>query len=136
MKLKREDIKKTVRSIKLSPLTTMNSLRGVIFIPFEVEEVVEEKGNGVILMETKKEGSKTFVKPGLIIRSGGDVRVAYVSTEYAAPFNFKSFVGYVGKQESPRRTINNLSGLDFLIVREDYVLVEFSLKEYEEEEKD
>jgi hypothetical protein len=141
MKLKREDIKKTVRSIKASPFREIVNGRGTVFVPFEVEENIEEKGNGIVLMETKKEGSRTFVKPGLLIRRGKDgeevsVTVAYVSTEYAAPFNFKMFIKYVGKQDSPRRAINNLSSLDYLLVREDYILTEFKLNLKDSKDED
>lgn len=133
MKVKREEVSRLSSALTSSSLMTMVSTKGLIFFPIESVEAAEETETGVILLEARKDGSASLVKPGIVLSIGEKeevptVMLAYASVEYAAPFSVKEYheitkdEGFLQKEE-----LDFLSGLDCLLIRKESVLAAFEL---------
>lgn len=99
-----------------------------LFFPFEIGDKVEEKESGVILLETKTEGSKNFVKPGFLVTAlSGEPVVAYVTTEYAVKLDIETHLSLFpnSKQGLNKKKLEALTGLDCFLVKRQQILASF-----------
>lgn len=105
--------------------------KGALFFPIEEEgEVKEETEEGVVLLHdmSRNKGSKSFIKPGLLLTDKGIVKLAYVSTEYSYDFNLKNFALYMGKLDKfplKKKEIDKISSYECLLVKKEQVIITF-----------
>jgi hypothetical protein len=133
MKVKREEIDRLMGSLRESGLMTMLDSRAVLFFPIESETKAEETESGVLLLETRKDGASSLVRPGVTVSKGDSkkeevpsIGISYASVEYAAPFSVREYHdiakdnGWLSDED-----LEFLFGLDCLIIRKENVLLGF-----------
>jgi hypothetical protein len=105
--------------------------KGALFFPIEEEgEIKEETEEGVVLLHdmNRNKGSKSLIKPGLLLTDKGIVKLAYVSTEYAYDFNLRNFSLFMGKLDKfplKKKEIDKLSAYECLLVKKEQVVITF-----------
>jgi hypothetical protein len=132
-RISKERVNKIAEALGESGLMTMVSTKGVLFFPIDTPEKVSESDTGVILLETKKEGSAALVKPGLIVSMGDrdkipSVLFGYATTEYAAHFEVADYHSITGdKGFLSEEQISELNDLECFMLKKESVMVAFEL---------
>jgi hypothetical protein len=132
-KISKDGLKKAYALINESGLMTMAPTKGVLFFPAEAPERVHERETGVILVETRKEGSAALVKPGLIVtiaekQNVPSILFGYASVEYGVPFLIAEYqemtgdAGFLSADESAE-----LADLECIALDRSAVLVAFEM---------
>jgi hypothetical protein len=128
---------KTIREyhdlILKSELTNMNILKATLFFPVLQGEEIDKTDEGVILLEAKKTGAIKYIRPGFILAeytdNAGDIikklDFAYVTTEYATPFNIKDHYKFLSRTSLKRKELEKLVDLECYLVRNETILGTF-----------
>jgi hypothetical protein len=129
MKIKNEAsaLKEAFSIIKDANLGEITGGSSVLFFPFEIDQKVEERETGVILVEMKTEGSKNLVKPGFLIGPSFEPEIAYVTTEYSIPIDIETHLGLFPnqKQSLNKKRLEVLKTYECSLIRSQQVLATF-----------
>lgn len=132
-RLKKERVAKFIGILRESSLMTMVNTKGVLFFPVDAPEKVSQSETGVILIETRKEGSAALVKPGLILSIGEKediptVFFGYATTEYAVQFDVSEYheitgdIGFLSEEE-----LAEINDTECLMVKKDSIMSAFEM---------
>jgi len=113
-----------IRDANLGEITGGSS---VLFFPFEIEQKVQEKESGIILVEMKVEGSKNLVKPGFLVGPNLEPEIAYVTTEYSIGIDIETHLGLFPnqKQSLNKKKLEVLKTYECSLIRSQQVLATF-----------
>jgi hypothetical protein len=128
MKIKNESsaLKEAFSFISNTNFGEITGGNSVLFFPFEIQDKIEERETGVILVEMKTEGSKNFVKPGFLVSEAG-INIAYVSTEYSIKLDLETHFELFPnqKQSLNKKKLDIVKQYDCFLVRDVQVLAMF-----------
>jgi hypothetical protein len=130
MKIKNESgmLKEAFELIKNANLGEFASKGAFLFFPFEIADKIEERETGVILVETKTEGSKNFVKSGFVVSMDSDLPlIGYAAIEYAIKLDIETHIGLFPnqKQSLNKKKLDILKEYDCYLVRDQQLLTTF-----------
>jgi hypothetical protein len=135
MKIKKEDLQKFKDILKDFKLPeNYKDQKAKLFFPIEASETVEDRDTGLILLEVKKEGFAKLVQPGLTLIPGKSERhfpaqavVAYATTEYKVPFNFKEHIKLMNLKSISEDNVDFINDHECYLLANQQILIEFDL---------
>jgi len=91
-KLESGEITKLRKMLERAEMSSNSGDSAAVFFPIKVEEKAEETQEGVLLLETKKSGSSSLIKPGVLVFGSHNsaTTMGYASMEYSIPFDLSS----------------------------------------------
>jgi hypothetical protein len=131
--IEEKTIKEYHNLILKSELTNMNMIKATLFFPVLQGEEIDETDEGIILLEAKKTGAIKYVRPGFILadyldEAGNTVKkldLAYVTTEYATPFNIKDHYKFLSGTNLKKKELEKLEDLECYLIRNETILGTF-----------
>lgn len=129
-KIKIEELDKILKLLVKFNISECISGKSKLFFPVDTEKTVEVDTFQFSLKDTNT-GAASYVKPGIMVCDKNEpnnykVKLAYATLEYSPKFNFVELLDILGIKVN-KKELAELSELECLLVKNDYILVEFDI---------